>query len=171
MPAEDIAEQKQPKKKGGFRPGSGRKVGYKTQATLNKEAAREDLRRRVINALAPMVRAHIAHATGIGHCYTRDKNGKFTRVVDPAKLDALLNEGSEGEHYFIFTKDPSAVAFKELLDRALDKPKEQAQEIHVTGEIELSTRLTAARNRVIDVTIQPKKALAPASNVPVSQGK
>jgi ATP phosphoribosyltransferase len=44
------------------------------------------------------------------------------------------------------------VAFKELLDRALDKPKEQGQEIHVSGEIELTARLTAARTRIIDLT-------------------
>jgi hypothetical protein len=156
---------------GGSRPGSGRKLGYKLPRTLDKEAARNLLAQQVTRALMPMLRAQIAHATGIGHCYTRDKNGKFNRVEDPAKLDALLSEGTEGEHYFIFTKDPSAAAFKELLDRAIDRPKEQAQEIHVTGEIELSTRLTAARNRVIDVTIQPKNRELPAANKPDSQGK
>jgi hypothetical protein len=50
-------------------------------------------------------------------------------------------------HFFIFAKDPSALAFKELPDRAVDKPKEQAQEIHVSGESQLTARLTAARSR------------------------
>lgn len=156
--------------RGGVRPNSGLPKGYRFKSTLDKDAARELLRQQVTAALLPMIRSQIAHATGIGHCYTRDKNGKFNRVEDAAKLDALLREGNEGEHYFIFTKDPSAAAFKELLDRALDRPKEQAQEIHVTGEIELSTRLTAARNRVIDVEIQPKKLAAGEKNQLVSQG-
>jgi hypothetical protein len=124
--------------------------------TKEKEAAREYTRQAVFGGLAAMLRAQIAHATGIGHCYTRDKNGKFTRVEKLEEIDRLLAEGKEGEHYFIFAKDPSAVAFKELLDRALDKPKEQAQEVHVTGEIELSARLTAARQRVIDVIATPE---------------
>src|SRR5580765_4132960 len=136
---------------GGKRPGSGRKRGVKMPHTLEKEAAREYTRQTVIAGLAPMLRAQMAHSTGIGHCYTRDKNGKFTRVEDLDDIDRLLTEGVEGEHFFIFAKDPSAVAFKELLDRALDKPKEQAQEIHVSGEIELTARLTAARNRVLDL--------------------
>jgi hypothetical protein len=103
-----------------------------------------------------MLRAQLAHAQGIGHCYTRDKNGKFTRVESLDKIDELLTTGTENEHYFIFAKDPSAVAFKELLDRALDRPKEQAHEVHVTGEIELFTRLAAARQRVIDITKPPE---------------
>lgn len=118
---------------------------------FTKETARDYARQTIIASLAPLLRAQIAHATGIGHCYTRDKHGKFKRVENLADIDRLLTEGTENEHFFIFSKDPSAVAFKELLDRALDKPKEQAQEIHVTGEIELSARLTAARQRVIEL--------------------
>jgi hypothetical protein len=149
--------------RGGARPGAGRPKGFRAQQraalagfsaspeVFTKEAAREFARQTIIASLGPMLRAQIAHAQGIGHCYTRDKNGKFTRVEKLAEIDRLLADGTEGEHYFIFAKDPSAVAFKELLDRALDRPKEQAQEIHVSGEIELSARLTAARNRIIDV--------------------
>lgn len=133
------------------KPGRPRK-GYATfKHSTVKEAARELVREYITDKLGPMLRAQIAHATGIGHCYTRDKHGKFTRVESPDAIDKLLHEGVEGEHFFIFAKDPSAVAFKELLDRALDKPKDQAQEIHVTGEVELSSRLVAARRRVIDV--------------------
>jgi hypothetical protein len=155
-----------PKPKGGKRAGAGRPKGWSRAQgdflaglmppeRLTKDAAREFTRRTIVEAIAPMLRAQIAHAQGIGHCYTRDKNGKFSRVDNLDKIDELLMTGTEGEHFFIFAKDPSAVAFKELLDRALDKPKEQAQEVHVTGEIELFTRLAAARQRVIDVTTTP----------------
>jgi hypothetical protein len=165
--AEPEAQPERIERRGGYRPGAGRKPEPRLEqdalkevvadfkrapGAMTKEAAREWARQTIIAGLGPMLRAQMAHAQGIGHCYTRDKNGKFSRVENLAEIDRLLAEGSEGEHYFIFAKDPSAVAFKELLDRALDKPKEQAQEIHVTGEIELSARLTAARARVIDVT-------------------
>jgi hypothetical protein len=163
-------QERVPKPKGGKRAGAGRKPGWSRKQdaylngvlagvlpveTLTKDAAREFTRRTIIEGLAPLLRAQLAHAQGIGHCYTRDKNGKFSRVDNLDKIDELLMTGTEGEHFFIFAKDPSAVAFKELLDRALDKPKEQAQEVHVTGEIELFTRLAAARQRVIDVTTTP----------------
>ena len=138
--------------RGGPRPGSGRPKG---KQTIEKEVAREFARQTIIASLGPMLRSQIAHATGIGHCYTRDKNGKFSRVEKLSEIDRLLTQGTENEDYFIFAKDPSAVAFKELLDRALDRPKEQAQEVHVTGEIELFTRLAAARQRVIDITKTP----------------
>jgi hypothetical protein len=155
------------KRKGGARPGAGRPKGFKrlqreaitglpvSPEVFTKEAAREYARQTIIAGLAPLLRAQMAHAQGIGHCYTRDKNGKFSRVESLAKIDELLTTGTENEHYFIFAKDPSAVAFKELLDRALDRPKEQAQEIHVSGEIELSARLVAARTRILDV-IEPR---------------
>jgi hypothetical protein len=144
--------------RGGKRLGSGIKKGYKYRQTLEKSAAREVVRAFVTDNMMPMLRAQLAHAMGIGHCYTRDKHGKFSRVENLEEIDRLLTEGVEGEHFFIFAKDPSAVAFKELLDRALDKPKEQAQEIHVSGEIELTARLTAARNRVLDLTTAGTKA-------------
>lgn len=157
--------------RGGFRPNSGLPKGYKYKGTLDKDAAREYVRQRVIASLEPLLRAQLAHAQGIGHCFTRDRNGKFTKVEDPALIDELLTTGNEGEHYFIFTKDPSALAFKELLDRAIDRPKEQATEIHISGEIELSTRLTQARNRIIDVQILPKKTLASGEKEPSPQEK
>jgi hypothetical protein len=151
---------------GGKRPGAGRKRGMKLEKTMQKEAAREYTRQTVIAGLAPMLRAQMAHATGIGHCYTRDKHGKFSRVENLDEIDRLLTDGTEGEHFFIFAKDPSAVAFKELLDRALDKPKEQDREIHVSGEIELTARLTAARNRVVDLTTAGTKAALADSEAP-----
>lgn len=156
----EVREKAHPK--GGKREGAGRPRGFARLARqlingqahgLTKDAAREFTRQTIIAGLAPMLRAQLAHATGIGHCYTRDKHGKFTRVESLDEIDRLLTTGTEGEHFFIFAKDPSAVAFKELLDRALDKPKEQAQEIHVSGEIELSARLTAARNRILDIPL------------------
>lgn len=143
------------------KPGRPRKGAASFHVSTVKDAARELVRQYITDKLGPMLQAQIAHATGIGHCYTRDKHGKFSRVESADRIDALLREGTEGEHYFIFAKDPSAVAFKELLDRALDRPKDQSKEIHVSGEVELSTRLTSARRRVFDVPPAPR--LPPAA--------
>jgi len=96
--------------------------GYKAPHTMEKAAAREYVRERVISALRPMLNAQIANAMGVGHLFTRDKAGKFTRIEDEQEMERLLADGVEGEHYWIFTKDPSVQSFTDLMNRALDKP-------------------------------------------------
>lgn len=118
-------------KHGGKRAGAGRPKGMKWAKTLAKEAAREEARRLITAAIPSMIRPQIAHAQGIGHLFTRDKNGKFTRIEDEAQALKILTEGTEGEHYWIFMKDPSVQAFTDLMNRALDKPAEQ---VKVTGD-------------------------------------
>jgi hypothetical protein len=137
-----------PGKHGGARPNSGPAKGTKYAPTLAKEAAREAARTVILRHMDKMLRSQVAHAIGIGHLYTRDKHGKFTKIESEAQADKLLTEGTEGEDYFIFMKDPSVQAFTDLMNRALDKPKEQEQEIKVTGELELVTaRLLSGRKR------------------------
>lgn len=123
--------------RGGARPNSGPTKGTKYAPTLAKEAAREALRAVVMRHMDDMLRAQIAHAKGIGHLYTRDKGGKFSKIESQEQIDKLLAEGSEGEDYWIFAKDPSVQAFTDLMNRALDKPKEQEQEVNIQGAIEL----------------------------------
>jgi hypothetical protein len=115
--------------RGGARKGAGRPRGPEPQ-TLSKLMARDLLRDLVTASLKPLVQRQIAHAMGIGHLYTRDKAGKFTKIDDQSKIDALLAEGTEGEHYWLMSKDPSVQAFTDLLNRALDKPSEH---VEVTG--------------------------------------
>lgn len=105
----------------------GRPRGSKSQETLTKEAAREVLRQMVFARLKPMVEAQLTNAIGVGHLYTRDKAGKFTKIEDEARVDDLLANGREGSDYWIFTKDPSVQAFADLLNRALDKPAEHVE--------------------------------------------
>jgi hypothetical protein len=102
----------------------GRPKGSLAKTTLDKIAAREELRRQVIDAMGPMVRAQVAHAQGIGHLYKRDEGGKFTRIEDINEIDRMLREEQEGSGYWIFAKDPSVQAFTDLMNRALDKPTE-----------------------------------------------
>jgi hypothetical protein len=120
--------------RGGKRPGAGKPKGCKHKETLNKELARELVRQKVTDALEPMIRAQIAHAIGIGHLYTRDRNGKFTKIESQARVDELLRTGEHEKDYWIFTKDPSVQAFTDLLNRAIDKPAESVTVEHA-GEL------------------------------------
>lgn len=128
--------------------GSGKPKGYKAPKTLEKEAAREFVRQFATRNMMPVLLAMLASATGIGHFFERDKIGQFTRVTDPERIEELMRSGKKGKTYWIFTKDPSSEAQRMLLDRALDKAKEQEIDVNVRGEAELVARLAAARARV-----------------------
>jgi hypothetical protein len=131
---------------GGKRPGAGRKVGFRFPATLDKMEARELVRRKVVAELEPMIDAQVAHAKGLSYLVTRDKKtGKFIRVTE-AMAKVKLEEGEELVE--VWEKDPSVQAFTDLLNRALDKPKEQEQEIKITGSADLIAKLHAARARM-----------------------
>lgn len=122
-------------KRGGARPNSGPKKGAKYRPTLEKEAARTVFREEVLRHLRPLLQRQIAHAMGIGHLYTRDKNGKFSKIENQAEIDRLLTSGREGKDFWIFAKDPSVQAFTDIMNRALDKPKEQEQEVSVNADV------------------------------------
>lgn len=122
--------------RGGFRPSNpgGRPKGRKNNSTLSKEEARELVRKRILQDLEPMVRAQILHSQGINHLMLRQKDGTFKRSDNIDEIEAALNSGDTNS-YYIFTKDPSVQAFTDLMNRALDKPKEQEQEVAVTGKL------------------------------------
>lgn len=136
---------------GGRRPGAGRKKGSKNKTTLDKDALREHVRHRVAAELDPLLDAQITHAKGIKYLVVRAKQGgKFLRVTEAmAKRRELADDEELIE---VWEKDPSVQAFTDLLNRALDKPKEQEQEIKVTGELVIIERLQRARKRVSDAT-------------------
>lgn len=130
---------------GGKRAGAGKPKGTQWPSTLTKEAAREALRQLVIQKMPELVSAQMANAIGIKYLVVRQKGtGKFLRV--PAGAAEKLNP--EEEIIEVWEKDPSVQAFTDLLNRAIDKPAEQMQEIKVTGEINIVERLQAARKRL-----------------------
>lgn len=132
--------------RGGRRAGSGRKKG---QATLDKEAARELVRQMVYADLAPLLAAQLANAKGLKYLVIRDKKtGKFLRVTE-GMARARSKDGLKPDEEVIevWEKDPSVQAFTDLLNRALDKPKEQELEVKVTGMEDLFARLDAGRKR------------------------
>ncbi len=115
--------------RGGKRAGAGRKKGSKLPATISKEQAREALRAVVQEHMGDLVSAQISNAKGIHYLVVREKaTGKFLRVAEGA---AKLLTGEEIIE--IWHKDPSVQAFTDLMNRALDKPKEQEQEHTLSG--------------------------------------
>jgi hypothetical protein len=140
--------------RGGARPGAGRKktekrldkeraAAERQQARWTKDAAREHVMQRVCAELDPLLDAQLAHAKGLKYLVTRDKKtGKFIRV-GPAMAGAVNEETVE-----VWEKDPSTPAFTDLLNRALDKPKEQEQELHLTGDVTLLDKIARARARL-----------------------
>lgn len=138
--------------RGGARPNSGPAKGTKYAPTLEKEALRQVVREKVAAHLTPLLEAQVDNATGIRHFMVRGAGGKFERLTDPAQIEAALNAdgAEEGSTYWIYTKDPSVQAFTDLLNRLIDKPKEQEQEIKLTGDVDMIAALYAGRQRAAD---------------------
>jgi hypothetical protein len=116
---------------GGKRPGSGPAKGTKYAPTISKEMAREALRQTVMQHMPEMVQAQVAHAKGLTYLVRRDKgSGKFVRVTAD-----MLDKQSDDDVIEMWTKEPNVPAFTDLLNRALDKPKEQEQEHKIDAEV------------------------------------
>lgn len=137
--------------RGGKREGAGRKPGIPNAATLSKEAARDALRQIVLEQMRELTEAQIANAKGIKYVVARHKNsGKFERVTED-ELKAILDGADEDRIVLeVWEKDPSVQAFTDLMNRALDKPKEQEQEIKLTGDEALIGALLAGRKRAAE---------------------
>jgi hypothetical protein len=115
-------------------PGSGKPKGYKAPATLAKEAAREAVRVRITQRIFPIIDAQIDSAVGISHFMLRDKTtGQWERLTDPDQIVAALNDPKAkfGSTFLIYTKDPNSNAARDMLAYAVDKPKEQAQDLNL----------------------------------------
>jgi hypothetical protein len=125
------------KTRGGKREGAGRPAGTVNPSTITKEQARDALRTIVLQQMSKLIAAQLDNATGIRHFIVRGAGGKFERLTDPEQIEAALNAdgAEEGKTFWIYTKDPSVQAFTDLMNRALDKPKEQEQDVNVNAEV------------------------------------
>ncbi len=125
--------------RGGKRPGAGRKKSaHSLEDATRKEAMRRLVSRKVRRQLGPMVDAQISNAVGLRYLVVREKtSGKFLRVSDPSAK--VLS--TEEEIIEVWAKDPSVQAFTDLLNRAIDKPKEQEHEITITHQGDLAIEL------------------------------
>jgi hypothetical protein len=120
--------------RGGARPNSGPKKGAKYRPTIQKEEAREALRQIVLREMETMCAAQIAHAKGLSYLVGRDKYGKFTKLTSEQAEKALAGD-SEYVLIEVWEKEPSVQAFTDLMNRAIDKPAEQQQEIEHKGTL------------------------------------
>ena len=66
--------------RGGARSKSGPTKGTKYAPSIRKAEAREAHRRVIEKFALRMIRSQVAAAIGIGHVYSRDQHGKFTRI-------------------------------------------------------------------------------------------
>lgn len=97
--------------------------------------ARDHLRAMVIKEMAPMTKAQIAVAKGVSFLVLRDrKTGKFTGLSQ-ARAQRLTQ--ADHELVEVWDKVPSTMAYTDLMNRALDKPKEQPQTLKVEGKLTL----------------------------------
>ena len=120
-------------KRGGRRPGAGRKKGGKNAKTIEREMAEEELRQIVRQKIAPIVDSQIANAQGIKYLVVRErKGGKFVRVTESMAKEKL---GKGEEIIEVWEKDPSVHAFDSLLNRAHGQPRKPKEEVDVSGDL------------------------------------
>lgn len=130
---------------GRTRNGGGMPPGHVTAKTISKELAREEARAYIQKQMPRMLKAQIEASCGVAHLLIRDDEGKFSRApadMTEAEMLAVLN--GDSNRYYIAVKDPNTQAFNTLAAYALDKPKEQAQEVNL-NVTELGAKLDAAR--------------------------
>jgi hypothetical protein len=126
-------------KHGGARPGAGLKKGAILKPTREKALAREALRAIIDKRMEEMTEAQIKHAIGIKYLVKRAKAGGKFEKVSADELDAALEGQDEGRLILeVWDKDPSVQAYSDLMNRHLDKPKEQEQEHKISGKLTIT---------------------------------
>ncbi len=124
---------------GGKRPNSGPAKGTKYAPTMTKEAARVVAFNKVVEKLEPLFDSQIANAQGIKYLVGREKKtGKFTRLTQEQVNTVLAGEDDTYAYLEVWEKDPSVQAFTDLMNRALDKPKEQEQEHKIDANLTIT---------------------------------
>jgi len=125
--------------RGGKRPNSGPAKGAIYKPTRDKAIAREALRAIVDRHMEAMTEAQIKHAQGIKFLVKRSvRGGKFEKVAAD-DLETALKLQDEGEIILeVWDKDPSVQAYTDLMNRHIDKPKEQEQEHKIDGTLTIT---------------------------------
>jgi len=109
-----------------------------------KAVVREAVRVAIQPHVKALVEAQVAQACGIKYLVVRDAAGKFVRI-GKAGLEERLAAGETLVE--VWEKDPSTAAFTDLMNRAIDRPKEQEQEIIVHDAEKMLERLDAWKLR------------------------
>lgn len=147
----DKIEKNQFKRKGGKRPGSGRKPGHLSIEHITKIKTELELKERIIKNADRIFNAQVSIATGVQMLFkiVTKKVGKATvkskpiLVEDPEEikryLDGEFGDGDDVnkkpnaiEYYFITAERPNNQAIVNLWDRAFGKPN---QSIDLSGNL------------------------------------
>lgn len=128
----------------------GRPKGRKSDATLNKEAAREAFRDFLSPHVEALHGAQVEHAKGLRYLVARHiKTGKFAKLTEVLAQAIADGTNPDYESIEVWSKDPSIQAYSDLMNRYMDKPKEQEQTISISGELTIvEARLLTARKRL-----------------------
>jgi hypothetical protein len=105
------------------------------EGPLSKRIVREAVRVAIMPHIRAIVEAQVGQACGIKYLVKRDEDGKFSRIGPEGIGDGVGIE--------VWEKDPSTAAAVNLLHYAIDKPKEQEQEIVVHDGDKIRERLNA----------------------------
>lgn len=108
------------------------KLGYPKPARgpLSKAVIRQAYVELVVPEIQEIVASQIARARGIKHLVARLPDGKFKKIS--------AEQLNDFEHVEVWERDPDMNAITDLLNRVMDKPKEQAQEVEVAAKVEFS---------------------------------
>lgn len=90
-------------------------------------------RQKVIAHLEPMLEAQIAAVIGTKHLMLRNDDGTWRKATSDDDIEAALN--GDPNMYYIAISPSSTQAFNTLAAYALDKPKEQAQDVEVKADV------------------------------------
>ena len=113
----------------------GRQKGSLNKATLDLMRERETLRQQILESRGPMTAAQIAHAQGVSYMVLRMPDGTFARATEEKQIDAACAVGASA--FKIFTQAPNPQAYSTLMAYAVDRPKEQPQDLNVKGTIDV----------------------------------
>ena len=131
-------EKKSKPKKGGARPGSGRKKGKLSQVSIDRLVAEKEMKQRILQNLHPLLNAQLNVARGATYMYKivesgegKNKKREHILVTDPSEIKDILDEtdgacgaSEDGEYYYMTTKAPDNRALDSLLDRAFGRARQ-----------------------------------------------
>lgn len=144
---EKLKNKSTTKKKGGKRPGAGRKRGGKNKATIEKQIAEEAFKQRVLQSLDPLFHAQLSLGTGQQYLYKIEKtkivgprggvsyqNKKPVIVTDPEEIrlyfetvigrqngDIEDDKDPAATYYYITAQSPENKAIDSMIDRVFGK--------------------------------------------------
>jgi hypothetical protein len=72
-------------------------------------------------------------------------DGTFTRATDESQIDAACAVGARA--FKIFTQAPNTSTFTDLMNRTLDKAREQPQDMNISGTLDVVSLLRQRHSR------------------------